>query len=259
MRLTNRLAAGLVAVLAAFAFIAPAAAQETGGIKGTFVLKGEVPKLDPPKIDKDPQVCAAQPVPNEMLILDPGTKGVANVFVWIAKVDEKKIPAALQKPAQDQVTIDNKNCRFVPHAFVARTGQTMVLLNSDPVGHNVHTFPLRGKAINDLVAPNDKVGIKRPVEKAEILPTQVKCDIHPWMIGYMLVLDHPYGAVSDEKGAFTIEGLPPGKYDLKVWHEAGGYVGFTAKGITGIEVAAGETTDLGKKEIDVKDMKNLKP
>lgn len=257
MRLTIRLSAGLVAGLAVLANVAPAAAQEAGSIKGTFVLKGQAPKLAPIKADKDPQVCAAQPLQNPMLIVDSGSKGIQNVFVWVAKIDAKDIPAELQKPEDEKVVIDNVNCMFVPHALIAHESQTLVMLNSDPVAHNVHTNPLKGAAINQSVGANDKKGIEKPVGKAQTLPTKVQCDIHPWMTGYMLVLDHPYAALTNETGEFTIEGLPPGEYDLKVWHEAGGYVGFTSKGIQKVKVAAGEATDIGKKEIDVKDMKQL--
>jgi hypothetical protein len=261
MRLTNRLLAGLAAGVAALAFIAPAAAQETGGITGTFVLKGEMPEVPSlaPQITKDQQVCANPVPPNEKLIVDPQTKGIANVFVWIAKIDANKIPKELQKPEKDEISLDNQGCRFVPHCILAREGQTVVLLNSDAVGHNVHPTPLTGGgSFNQLIAPNEKEGIKKPVGKKQILPIPVKCDIHPWMLAHMLILDHPYAALTDAKGEFTIEGLPPGKYDLKVWHEGGGYVGFTSKGIQGIEVVAGKPTELGKKEIDVKEMKQVK-
>lgn len=248
MRLTNRFPA-FVAGLAALAFAAPALAQDGGSVTGTFVLKGEAPKLKP-KVEKganvkDGQVCAVEEVPDETLIVDPATKGIKNVFIWVAKVDAKDLP----KPKEATVTVDNKNCRFVPHCLIARTGQELVMLNSDAVAHNVHTNPIRGKAINDLVAPNDKEGVKRPLDKPELLPIPVVCDIHPWMKGHMLVLDHPFAALSDDKGTFKIEGLPPGKYDLKVWQEAGGYV-IGAKGIQNVEVKAGAPTDLGKVEID---------
>lgn len=255
MRFTRLTVAGL----AALALIAPAAAQETGSIKGTFVLKGTAPKLPEIIANKDPQVCAAQPIRNEMLILDPDSKGVANVFVWVAKFDAKKLPAELQKPKDDAVVLDNKNCTFVPHCVIARAGQTLTMLNSDAVGHNVHTNPvLGGGAINQLIPPQDKEGLKRPLGKAEVVPIPVQCDIHPWMRAHMLILDHPYAALSDEKGTFTIEGLPPGKYDLKVWQEGGGYV-IGAAGIKSVEVKAGETTDVGTTEIDVAKLKNLKP
>jgi hypothetical protein len=251
MRLVRLLSAGVVAGLAFAVAVQPAAAQEGGSLKGTFVLKGEVPKLEP-KVPaganvKDGQVCAANPVPNHALTVDPATKGIANVFIWLAKIDEKDIPKNLREPAQKTVTVDNKGCDFVPHAFVARAGQDLVMTNSDAVAHNVHTTPFRGKAINDIVPPNDKKGVDRPLTKPESLPTSVKCDIHPWMQGWMLVVDHPYAAVSNAKGEFEIKDLPPGKHEFKIWQESAGWVDRTFK----VEVKAGQATDLGKFEIDV--------
>lgn len=258
MRLTNRKFAGLIAGLAMMASVAPAMAQ-TGSVKGTFVLEGEAPEL-PPKIKagdnvKDGAVCAADPVPNQTLVVDPATKGVANVFIWIARFDEKDIPADLKKPAKATLEIDQKGCVFVPHCVIARTGQTLVMLNGDAVAHNVHVNAIRGDSINDLVAPNDREGVKRELKKADILPVPVTCDIHPWMKAHMLVLDHPYGAVSNEKGQFEITGLPPGKYDFKIWQEAAGYLRDIKA--DDIEVKAGGATDLGNLKVDVKKLKDL--
>jgi hypothetical protein len=50
-------------------------------------------------------------------------------------------------------------------------------------------------------------------------PFPVACDLHPWMRAWWLVLDHPYAAISDAEGKFTIADLPPGNYEFRVWHE----------------------------------------
>ncbi|HEX6986818.1 MAG TPA: carboxypeptidase regulatory-like domain-containing protein [Planctomycetaceae bacterium] len=252
MRLGTLLSAGLAAGLALFVQAAPA--QETGSVTGTFVLKGEMPKLAEINPNKDPQVCAAEPVPNQRIVVDPQTKGVANVFIWVSRIDEKDIPAELRKPKEEKVVLDQKNCVFLPHCLIARAGQTLVALNDDPVAHNVRATLLRNGTFNNTVAPNDREGIEQDLKRAEILPQPVQCDIHPWMQAHLLVVDHPYAAISDEKGQFTIEGLPPGEYDFKVWQEAGGYV-FGAGGLKNVKVAAGKPTDLGKLEIDATKLK----
>jgi hypothetical protein len=48
---------------------------------------------------------------------------------------------------------------------------------------------------------------------------KVSCDAHPWMTGWIVVTDHPYVAVTDERGAFRLAGVPPGSYTLSLWHE----------------------------------------
>lgn len=259
MRLSIRLTSGLAAGLAALAFAAPAAAQ-TGSIKGSLVLKGDAPKLPAPVLGgKDPAACTIPPIHNEMLIVDPASKGIKNVFVWIAKVDASKVSKEALAPKTPKLEFDNKNCMFVPHCVVAHSGQTLVMLNDDSVGHNVHTHPVTGGgAINQLIVPKDREGVEAPVGKAQIVPIPVKCDIHPWMTAYMLILDHNFAALTDEKGAFAIEGLPPGKYDLKIWHEAGGYSGYPAGlAVKGLEVKADGAADAGEIQIDVAKLKNL--
>jgi len=60
------------------------------------------------------------------------------------------------------------------------------------------------------------------LKKAEPAPIPIDCNIHPWMKSYILVLDHPFAAVSDENGEMTIKGLPVGKkLVFRVYHEAG--------------------------------------
>ena len=65
---------------------------------------------------------------------------------------------------------------------------------------------------------------------------RVKCDVHLWMFTYVCVVDHPYFAVSDESGAFTIAGVPAGNHTIQVWHER---YGSKSERVT---VKSGETT-----------------
>jgi hypothetical protein len=239
MRIARLLPVGIIAASALLMQLNIALAQ-TGSVKGTFILDGELPNL-PPKVPPGANICAGNAVPDETYVVDPTTKGLANVFIWVQRIDQEEIPAEYKKPKKPTLEIDNIGCLFVPHCLIAQEGQQLVMLNADAVAHNVHLSAVRGKEINDLVGANNRVGVRRPL-KADLLPMPVKCDIHPWMLGYMLILDHPYAALSNEQGAFTIEGMPEGTYDFRVWHESQGYVKLDTKGI---EVKAGKATDLG--------------
>ena len=253
MRLSFLLPAGLLAGLALFVNSAPASAQETGTVKGTFVLKGKAPKVPELVINKDQQACGD--AANQKLLVDAGSNGIANVFIWVQKIDEKDVPAELRTPKDPDVVLDQKNCVFIPHCFVARAGQKLKMLNDDPVAHNVRATLLKNGAFNYTVSPNDRTGIEEELDRAELLPQPVQCDIHPWMVAHVLVVDHPYAVVSNEKGDFTIEGLPPGKYDFRVWHEAAGYLHRDLKSVSNVEVKAGAPTDLGKMEVDATKLK----
>ncbi len=194
-----------------------------GTLKGKVVFKGTAPKLSVlvkmgSKV-ADAAICSAKDVPDDRLVVN-AEGGVANTFIYMAKV-----PKGLKIPAVENqdVVFDQKNCRFVPHAVIMRTGIPFMIMNSDPIAHNTHTFPKKNNPFNKLV---DSKGQSLTYTKEESTPLEVKCDLHAWMRGYHLPLSHPYGAVSNENGEFEIPKMPAGKHQLRVWHEAanGGFI-----------------------------------
>jgi len=192
-----------------------------GTFTGKVVLSG-TPVVLPPLIAmgadvKDKEVCAAVDVPDERLVLGAGN-GVANAFVYLPKAPKngKKL-----EPAAEPFLFDQKNCRFFPHCVVLPVGQTVKVLSDDTVAHNTHTYPNKNQGVNSGVAPGDREGkLEFTYRKSEAQPLSVKCDYHTWMTAYHLPLDHPYAAVTDAEGAFTIPDLPSGKHTFVVWHEA---------------------------------------
>ncbi|HUG91712.1 MAG TPA: carboxypeptidase regulatory-like domain-containing protein [Planctomycetaceae bacterium] len=196
---------------------------QPGRITGTVTFDGTPPSLpllaDSSKIKPDEaSVCKPELIGNDSLVVNPDNKGVAFVFVYL-----EKLPRGVTAPKSELPTLvfDNKNCRFVPHGIFVQTGQTVNVTNSDPILHNTHTFPKRTPQFNQAIPP---AGAPLPLTYArpEQLPVEVKCDLHTWMKGLHLVLDHHWGAVTDEDGRFELPELPPGRYELKVWHERPG-------------------------------------
>lgn len=235
------IAAGLVA---AAALLSGSAAQaQWGTLKGQVTLNGTAPamKLLVKKGDtsvKDSSVCSLEDVPDESLVIDPDTKGVANVVVWIAK-KPAKIHPDLTKSKEVEVVFDQKNCRFLPHVLLVRTDQKVRVISDDGVAHNTHTYPIKNKQENFIVAPNDRKGVLvSSVNLAERLPAKVGCDIHPWMQAYWVILDHPYVAVTNAKGEFEIPNLPVGEHKFVVWQEKSGYLN---RDLT-VNIKAGENT-----------------
>jgi plastocyanin len=204
-------------------------ADDWGTLKGKVVLKGDVPEKvllhakGEPGV-RDGEVCAEIDVYKDDLVVDKDTKGIANVFIYLAKAP-KKIHPESAKP-EPKVVFDQKNCIFKPHALVVQAGQTVEVLNSDSVAHNTHTHPLRNQAVNILVAPDTALGNGAQVatNTRENMPHQVKCDYHPWMMAWWLVVDHPYAAATNEKGEFEIKNLPVGEHEFRVWHERAGWL-----------------------------------
>jgi len=189
---------------------------ETATLKGKFVLDGAVPKPEAITPTKDVEVCGKHKLERESLVVG-ADGGIQNIFIWAPKVK-----AEGEKPAGPAV-MDNKDCRFNPHVLAMQAGQVLELKNSDPVGHNTEAHPRNNPQFNMLIPANGKIDIK-DLTKAEKLPFEVKCAIHPWMKGYVLVTEGPV-AVSKADGSFEITGLPADtQVEFQVWQERGGYV-----------------------------------
>lgn len=217
-----------------------------GKIVGKITLDGPTPdavrvlvaKGD--KAAKDSEVCAANDIIDDSLQI--GTdNGIGNVFVFLSKA-----PKGVETPdpeSLDPVLMDQKGCVFEPHAAVLQVKQTLLVTSSDPVQHNVHTMPKRNSQTNLLCPPNEKNGLKVVYAKPEREPVRVKCDIHPWMMAFQLPLDHPFAAITQPDGSFTIEGVPAGTHTVKVWHERAGFLESDLE----VEVKADGTATIEKK------------
>jgi hypothetical protein len=218
-----------VAVVAASLLVAvPSAEAQWGSIKGKVILDGDIPALKPlvkmgDAAAKDAAVCAAMDVPNEALVVDAATKGIANVAIYLKKAPDKVHPD-LAKPAAMEVVYDQKGCRFLPHIAVVQTNQVVQVISDDAIAHNTRGNPIRNNGFNFIISPNDREGIKVPMKQAERLPVGVGCDIHPWMKGFWVVVDHPYATVTAADGTFEIKNLPAGEHEFIVWQEAAGYI-----------------------------------
>jgi len=194
--------------------VVPAPGQ--GKAAGKALFQGDAPRRRKVDMGSDP-TCQAlhgeEPLREESLIV--GDEGqLANVFVWISKgIDGKDYPVP-----GEPVVLDQKGCCYSPHVVGLRVGQKLLIKNSDPVTHNVHSFSKKNKPFNQSQQQGGK-DIEQVFDKEEILVT-VKCDIHGWMNTYLGVVEHPFFAVTKADGTFEIPNLPPGEYTLSARHEA---------------------------------------
>lgn len=228
----------------------PEAAAETetastwGDLTGKFVYDGPEPMPARLAITKDEQVCGKHNLIDESLIVDPSSKGLKNVVIFLA--DKKAaVHPDFEATAEDKVKFDNDHCRFEPHILPLRTSQTLEIHNSDPLAHNSNLTPLGDRPFNNLISENNAANYN--FSKQQNAPVMVTCSIHPWMKGYVFPRDNPYVAVTGEDGSFELKNLPAGKHDFQVWQEAVG--GLAAKpewkkGKFKLEINEGEN-DLG--------------
>jgi plastocyanin len=141
-----------------------------------------------------------------------GTPGPGGAVVWLKRANgETPRPA----PARGKI-VSQRGKAFVPHVLAVPVGSTVDFRNDDAIYHNVFSL---GKP-NDFDTGLYKQGATYPQIFKKPGPVQLLCNIHSSMIGYVYVVDSPYYAQADGAGAFTIRGVPPGEYDVEVWHEA---------------------------------------
>ncbi len=182
----------------------------SGNILGRVKFSGTVPPLQPIKMNADP-VCvrenSGKPVFNDEISINP-ENGLANVFVSIKEGLNKNFPPAPEEP----VILDQRGCRYSPHVIGVRVGQTLKIMNSDPTLHNVNVI----KHFNKGMPVKGSVTEHRFKKPEQMI--SVKCDVHGWMRSYIGVMEHPYFAVSDSNGTFSIH-APPGNYVIEAWHE----------------------------------------
>ena len=201
----------------------PAAVQQTGtkrvdaatagSIAGRVTYAGQAPAPAARRIDADP-ACAASgnTLTDESLLVD-GSGGLKNAFVH---VKDGLDGYAFDAPASP-VVLDQKGCRYEPHVFGVRVGQPIEILNSDATLHNVHAMPQVNGEFNQSMP---LLGMKlRETFTAPEIGVPFKCDVHGWMASYAGIVAHPYFAVTDASGRFSLPNLPPGTYTLEVWHE----------------------------------------
>jgi plastocyanin len=140
-----------------------------------------------------------------------GPAGPGGAVIWLKRVGgETPRPA----PARGKVVSQHGKI-FLPHVLAIPVGTRVDFRNDDEIFHNVFS-PSKP---NDFDTGLYKQGatytqvFKRPGL------VQLLCNIHASMLGYVYVVDSPYYTQADAGGAFTIKGVPPGEYDLEIWHE----------------------------------------
>jgi len=186
-----------------------------GGASVTGVVKFKGTAEKPTRIDMsaDPFCAKAHPAgaTTEDLISD-ANGALENVVVYVSDGLGTTTFPVPDAPA----VMEQKGCQYKPHVLAMRAGQKLSVVNSDATTHNIHPMPNNNREWN-ISQPQGS-----PLEQVfarEEVAISVKCNIHPWMRGYIAVIKNPYFAVTGKGGAFEIKDLPPGSYTLQAWHE----------------------------------------
>ena len=182
-------------------------AAEAGSLSGKVTLTGLAPKLANLPVTRDMKVCGASK-PDESLEVKDG--GIKDVVIWVTDLGEARDAKSVKQK------LDQQACQFVPHVVVAPLGSTLDVVNSDKALHNVRAQAGEVRLLNYAMPIPGHV-VPTRLRKEGIF--KVNCDVHPWMKAWILVLPTQASAVTGEDGTYKIEGVPPGRHKIKIWHE----------------------------------------
>lgn len=213
-------ALGILGTLAGAALAPPALAQ-TGAVTGTITTTAK--GLAPVRVTIDQKVCGDE-LPDEAIVVD-GKGRLANAVVTLTGV----------KRAAAEATVMNEKCHFTPRVQLARPNSGVRTTSRDPVLHTTNALREDGRTLFNVALPVPGINITRPIGAAGIV--RLICNTHPWMRGWVVVTDDA-AAITGADGRFTIDNVPPGTYEMRVWHES------LKSALQKITVAAGKPTEL---------------
>ena len=188
-----------------------------GKITGTVKLDGAAPHMKGIDMSKDPYCSKLhENSPGHLETVVAGANGgLQNVVLSISD---------WSGPAQTSTEVpvfNQKNCMYTPHVLAVDAGQTFKVTTGDQTTHNIHPLPnpMTGNIPWNQSQPPGAAPVEKSWKAVEVIP--VKCNIHPWMNGWHVVVKGPY-ATTDENGNYTINGVPPGNYTVTAWQESYG-------------------------------------
>ena len=183
-------------------------------VSGVVRFDGPRPKRTPiPLTPESRKLYDKHPLSEMKLVSAKGE--VQNVFVYV----KKGLPEGKSYNApKEGALVNQKKSMFRPRVQGVFVGQEVSMRNSDPLIHNVRSLSEENRPFN--IGQPAGTPDRKKVFKDKEGPIELRCDFHPWMRAYLFVMEHPYFAVTDAQGRFTIKGLPSGNYTLAIWHEA---------------------------------------
>ena len=188
---------------------APAAAPgATGTVKGTVAFAGSAPEMPALKREAD-AFCGKTKMKDETVLVKNGV--LQNVVVRVANV------AGTFAPPATEAAVSQDNCMYRPRVQGVLAGQSVSIKNGDPAMHNVHTYKGAASWFNQAQLAGSPAIVKKFPDSSVVV--KFKCDVHPWMTGYVAVNQNPFFAVTGEDGTFEIKDVPAGKYTVEAWHE----------------------------------------
>jgi plastocyanin len=200
----------------------------TGSVHGTVAYRGKIPRSTYPDdlgrlrplLDVDEKTGALQyAVVYLQVVGDPQPSSKATAAGGGSSTGRR---SGQQASAAEPVVVDQRDMSFVPHLIAVREGQTVEFTNSDAANHNVRSTSLDRRNQFNVLTPASGSYKRSFVAERKQRPLRLGCEIHAWMRAWVYVFDHPYFSVTDAKGRFAVERVPPGIYRLELRQPDGG-------------------------------------
>jgi len=204
--------------------------SDGGTITGLVLYKGPKPPNTKIAIVKDHDTCGRRETVVPKIRVDEKGR-VAEAVVFLTDITRGKAFAKRDKPP----VIDQHLCTFVPHVQAVRVGEPVEIINSDDVAHNINVTQ-RIYTLFNILQPLKNMKAEKRFTRPGVV--KLRCNVHDWMNGYVYVFNNPYHQVTAADGAFRLENVPAGEYELAVWQE------HLKEQYFKVKVKAGETTNL---------------
>ena len=183
-----------------------AGAEQGGGTIRGIVTVDDIPDPVMMAVDTDLAVCGTE-VEDRATLVDP-SGGVAYAVIIVKDAAWRTDPL----PAE----VSNRGCYFEPRVQVAKTGSTVTVRSEDESLHTTHAYDDRARTMFNIAIPVPGMEIQRPLRRPGVV--RLECDSHGWMRGWLYVTND-IASVTGLDGRFEISDVPPGSYELEIWHE----------------------------------------
>ncbi len=147
------------------------------------------------------------------LIVEQRRRGLKNALIMLDLADR---PPALVGPTPRSVELATLGCILTPRVLTIPAGTSLILHDKEGALHELHALRKENTAFKVTLSRADE-RVRRPLVNPGLY--KMNCERHLWERAWVYVTPHPYVAVTDAKGEFKIEGVPPGHYHLRAWHE----------------------------------------
>jgi plastocyanin len=194
-----------------------------GHLRGRLLVSGDTPSRRTIKVSRDISTFGEEII-DDALLVDSKSNGIANVIIYmdVATNQEVAVHPSYSTQASSEALIVAKGGRFQPRVLWLQAGQVLRFRNEDPFRHNFNLQTSRNQDLNELVAAGEQLTYK--FSHSERVPVHVVDGIYNWMSARIIISNHPYVALSDERGTFEIRNLPVGIHRFRLWHECIGFL-----------------------------------